>query len=187
MADLTVEQALEYPGPVIAVWHSDAVETLLVCATGAGKLDLLAFAKMDRAAREAKTAELKRRGVRIGFTDGTSPIYWSNDGGFTVWARAGLMADSVGQDLELRDGQLVRRSEVARVYSFFDDDSYGHRGVKVVRKDGKSVVVVEEDSALAQLDPTYGLDNASLDSAWASHLGRDLAEWFGAPHKDETP
>jgi hypothetical protein len=185
---MTLDQALQYPGDLLAVWSSDGLaETLQVCAVADGRLDRLAAARLPLEEREARTEALRTRGVRIGPTDGPSQFCWSVDGRFTVWSLTGVMVETDGDTLVCEDGRAVARTEVDRVVSFLDPGSLGRRGVKVVTAYGDEVVLVEEDDPAPALDPAYGIDNVMIDAAWASFLGRDLAGWLGAPHDDELP
>ncbi len=185
---MTVDQALDHPGELLAVWdHSGANHALLVYSSGDGKLELLAVERMGAMQREAKTTSLRRRGIRIGATDGASPFIWSKDGGFTVWTLTSVVADGRDDTLKTTAGGVVRRADVASVVSFLAVDSLGHRGVKAVTRSGVEIVIAEEDSAAAKLDPTYGMDNVMIDAAWATFLGRDLAAWLNVPHTDELP
>jgi hypothetical protein len=188
-APMTVDEALRHEGPLVAVWDhvSDDPEWLGIYAAASGRMQLLAHTRVPTAQKDATTADLRRRGVRIGATCGASPFLWSKDRGFTVWSLSAVVADGAGPELKLGDGRVVRVADAARVVSFLDEDSLGHRGVKVELKDGSHVVVVEEDHPAYQLDPTYSMDNVMIDAAWATYLGRDLASWLDVPHRDELP
>lgn len=183
---MTIEQALDYPGEKLAVWDWGASdERLLVCSVSDGKLGVLASAEMSRAGRQTLSAALQARGVRQGATAGVSPFTWSNDGRFTVWSLTEVVVDTVGEMVKTAGGARIRKVDVARVWTFLDNDSLGHRGVRVVTRSGAPIVIVEEEDAAAQLDPTYGMDNVMIDAAWATFMGRDLASWLGAPHVDD--
>lgn len=186
---MTLEQALAYPGEVLAVWDRTGPEaTLTVYAVAGGALQRLATAAVGE--REGRAAALRERGVRQGASNMPGPFVWSLDGGLTVWSLirpVGVVAEGDRELIRAPGGARVRAADVARVVSFFDEDSPGHRGVKVVTKGGAEVVVVEEDSPAARLDPTYGVDHVMVEGAWATFLGRDLAAWLGVPHTDELP
>jgi uncharacterized protein YjbI with pentapeptide repeats len=184
-----VEAALWcYEGPLLAAWDElGGTATLLVCTTAAGRVEILARCRMPVAERPAAEKELRRRGHRIGATDGPSEFFWSSDGGFTVWSFTARLADGTRDELRLAGGRELPTAEIARVVSFLDEGSLGHRGVQVELKDGSEAVIAEEDEPAARIDPTYGMDNVMIDGAWAHFLGRDLAAWLGVPHRDEMP
>jgi hypothetical protein len=186
MTKMTLEQALAYPGELLAAWDHAGDETLVIYAIADGRLDRLAVQTMNQDERAAHSEELARRGVRVGATDGPSQFVWTKDGDFTIWSLTGVVA--CGRDGVITAGDReVARGDVSRVISFLDRDSLGHRGVKVLTRAGGDVVVVEEEDPAAALDPTYGMDNVMIDAAWATYLGRDLAAWLGVPHVDELP
>ena len=92
---MTVEQALDYPGDLVAIWDWGADdERLLVCSVADGKLSVMASAEMSKADRQARSAELRDKGVRQGATSGVAPFYWSSDGRFTVWSLTETPVDS---------------------------------------------------------------------------------------------
>lgn len=186
MTKMTLEQALAYPGELLAVWDHARDEALVLYAIADGRLDRLAVQEMNKDERAARTAELAKRGIRAGATDGPSQFVWSKDGNFTIWSLTGVVADSEGGVIST-GGQQVARGDVTRVVSFLDRNSLGHRGVKVLTRAGGEVVIVDEEDPAATLDPTYGMDNVMIDAAWATFLGRDLAAWLGVPHADELP
>ncbi len=186
MSKMTLDQALAYPGELLAVWDHAGDETLVLYAIADGRLDRLATQQMSKAERASLGADLAQRGIRVGATDGPSQFVWSKDGGFTIWSLTGVVVDGRDGALVVGD-QTIARGDVARVVSFLDRDSLGHRGVKVALRAGGETVVVDEEDPAAQLDPTYGMDNVMIDAAWATYLGRDLAAWLGVPHTDQLP
>ncbi len=188
---MTIDQALAHPGELLAVWDlSGKEEYLFVYAHSNGKLERLAASTMSSAQRQDRTAELARRGIRIGASDMPGPFVWSTDRNLSVWSLippVGVVAEGHADRIKASGGAQVRRADVERVVSFLDDDSLGHRGVKVVTRSGVEIVIVEEDAVAARLDPTYGIDHVMVEGAWATFLGRDLAAWLGVPHTDELP
>ncbi len=189
---MSTEQALGYPGELLAVWDLSAKEEhLIVYAVNGTRLERLSLEPMSAARRAELSAELGARGVRQAASDMPGPFVWSTDGGFTVWALTGVVVGVIaeGQDgnITTHAGARIRRADVERVVSFFDEDSPGHRGVNVVTRGDAAIAIAEEDSAAAKLDPTYGIDHVMIEGAWATFLGRDLAAWLGVPHTDELP
>jgi hypothetical protein len=183
----TVEEALTHDGPLLAVWDdSTTPETLFVYDIASGRPERLAFTRDAALDKAGLTASLRSRGVMVGAAHG-SELVWVEDDGFLVWSRAGVVAEGHALGLWLADGRTLRKPDVVRVISFFDEDAPGHRGVEVELKDGTSAVVVEEHDPAAELDPTYNLENVMIDAAWATFLGRALAGWLGVPHTDEVP
>jgi hypothetical protein len=183
---MTLEQALDYPGDMVAIWDWGAAEEkLLVCSIADGKLAIMASSDMSKADRARWSAELTKKGVRQGATSGVAPFYWSNDGAFTVWSLTDTVVRSDGDTIKIAAGGRIRMADAERVHTFLDGDALGHRGVRVVTKSGAAITVAEEDDPAAQLDPTYGMDNVQIDAAWATFMGRDLAAWLGVPHVDD--
>jgi hypothetical protein len=183
---MTLEQALDYPGDMVAIWDWGASEEKrLVCSIADGKLTIMASADMSKADRERWSSELTRKGVRQGATSGVAPFYWSADGELTVWSLTDTVVTSSGDTIKTAGGARIRKADAASVHTFLDGDSLGHRGVRVVTKGGAEITVAEEEDPAAQLDPTYGMDNVSIDAAWATFMGRDLAAWLGVPHVDD--
>lgn len=188
---MTTEQALGFPGELLAVWDSGSrEENLLVYSNDGGRLTRLSAEPMSKARRAELTFEFRGRGVRQGAASMPGPFVWSTDGGVTVWALLapnGVVAEGKDELLTTRAGARLRRDDIARVTSFFDENSPGHRGVNVTTKSGATIVIAEERSKAAELDPTYGIDHVMIEGAWATFLGRDLAKWLGVPHTDELP
>jgi hypothetical protein len=188
---MTAEQALGYPGELLAVWDNSAAdENLHVYSVDAGRLERLAVEGMSKGRRAELTFALSERGIRQGVASMPGPFVWSTEGGFTVWALLaprGVVTEGKDELLTTRAGARIRRADIAGVTSFWDDASPGHRGVRVVTRSGAPITLVEERSKAAELDPTYGIDHVMIEGAWATFLGRDLADWLGAPHTDELP
>jgi hypothetical protein len=183
---MTLEQALDYPGEMVAVWDWSANdERLSLCSVADGKLGVLAAADMSKAERKAWEAKLVERKVRVGATAGVSPFTWSFQRGFTVWSLTDTVVDVRDGVLRTEAGARIRPADVARVVAFLDDESLGHRGVKVVTNSGAEISIAEEEDPAAQLDPTYGMDNVQIDAAWVTYMARDLAEWLGVPLSGE--
>jgi hypothetical protein len=183
---MTIEQALDYPGELVAIWDWGATEEkLLVCSVADGKLTIMSSRDMSKADRERWTHQLRDKGVRQGATSGVAPFYWSNDGAFTVWSLTDTVVTSSGDTLKTAGGARILKGDVGRVWTFLDPDSLGHRGVRVVTTSGAAITVAEEEDPAAQLDPTYGMDNVQIDAAWTTFMGRDLAAWLGVPHTDD--
>lgn len=179
---MTLEQALEYPGELLAVWDWSADdERLSLCSIADGKLGVLAAAELSRAERKVWEGKLIERRVRVGATAGACPFTWSFQRGFTVWSLTGTVVFVRDRVLRTEAGARIRPADVERVVAFLDDASRGHRGVKVVTKSGAEIAIAEEDDPAARLDPTYGMDNVQIDAAWVTFMARDLAEWLGVP------
>jgi hypothetical protein len=179
---MTLEQALDYPGEMVAVWDWSAEdERLSLCSVADGKLGVLAAADMSKAERKAWEDKLIERKVRVGYTAGVSPFTWSIQRGFTVWSLTDAVVVASDGFLKTEAGARIRFADVARVVAFLDDASLGHRGVKIVTHGGAEIWIAEEADPAAQLDPTYGMDNVQIDAAWVTFMARDLAEWLGVP------
>jgi hypothetical protein len=179
-----LEDVLARSGSLLAAWDRSG-DTVVIYA-GSDLLHQVWHGEVAVGERPAFYGRLRRRGVRIGATDGISPYVWSDDGGFTVWSHEGMIADGRDGVLEA-GGAQVRQADVRRVVSFLDPHEWSHRGVRVELHDGFWHTIAYEDDSMARFDPTYGVDNLIMDAAWASYLGRDLARWFGVPHVDELP
>lgn len=188
---MTVEEALNQPGPLLGVWDIGGTPAAL-CVYAlplAGRPHRL-LAREDRAEadKEATLGELRRRGIRVAFAFGAGEFVWSKEDGFSAWSSSGEEVFS-GNERELRlcTGHVVEKRDVVRVVSFFDDEAWGHRGIQLELGNGSLVVAIEERDRTAEIDPTYGIDNVMIDAAWGTFLGRDLAAWLGVPHRDELP
>jgi len=185
---MSLEQALSYPGELLAVWDRGGLRTrLAVCSVADGKLTEMAAMEMSEAEQTTWGDELGRRGVRQGATSGAGPFTWSVDGRFTVWSLTDTVVDTDGDAITTLAGVVVWRTEAARVVSFLSAASLGHRGVKLVTQAGDEVILADEEDPAAELDPTYGVENVMIDAAWATFMGLDLATWLGVPHTDELP
>lgn len=185
---MSLEQALSYPGELLAVWNRSGLRArLAVCSIADGKLTEMAATEMTEAGRAMWSDDLRTRGVRQGATNGVCPFTWSIDGSFTVWSLTETVVDSDDRTITTKSGGFVARADVARVISFLDPGSLGHRGVKLCTHAGDELIVAEEEDPAAELDPTYGVDNVMIDAAWATFMGLDLSTWLGVPHDDELP
>ncbi|MBE7451155.1 MAG: hypothetical protein HS111_20345 [Kofleriaceae bacterium] len=140
---MSIDQALQYPGELVAVWdEAGGGGRLLICAVADGRLGVLATAELPAAERAERTALLRARGVRIGATERRGPYYWSRDGGFTVWSLLETVVDSRDDRLWVAGRGELERAEAALVVSFLGK-SLGHRGVLVVTGDGRELVIAE--------------------------------------------
>ena len=188
---LTIDQSLGHPGELLAVWGlSCKEEYLCVYTITDGKLEFLAGSPMSTTERELRTAELAQRRIRVGASDMPGPFVWSTARGLSVWSLirpVGVVAESDAETIRTRNGGEAHHDDIVGVLSFFDEDSPGHRGVKVVTRSGVEIAIAEEDSLAARLDPTYGMDHVMMEGAWATFLGRDLAVWLSVPHTDQLP
>ncbi|MEZ4226084.1 MAG: pentapeptide repeat-containing protein [Polyangiaceae bacterium] len=189
---MTLDQALNHPGELLAVWDiSRREEQLVLYVIQDGKLERLVLEPMSSERRSELEKVFDARGIRTGASDLPGPFVWSSDHDFTVWSLtrpvAGVIARGHAEFIEVAGGERMRRTDAARVVSFLDDDSLGHRGVNLVAQDGTILTIAEEHAMAAQLDPTYGIDHVMVEGAWATFLGRDLAAWLGVPHTDELP
>ncbi len=178
-----------YDGPLLVVWEAVFGSVAVYVTTGGLRLywevSPLPAEQWPAAARELgrfRNARTCSRGPVGGYL-------WSVDGGFDVWSfDADEPVVASGRDGVLQVGsQRIDRRDVARVRSFLGPEGFGHRGVRVELFDTSWVTVVEERDGLADRDPTYDATNVMLDAAWATFLGRDLADWLGVPHEDEIP
>ena len=185
---MSIEQALAYPGELLAVWDRGGLRArLVVCSIADGKLTEMAATEMSEAELAAWRDDLRGRGVRQGATSGVCPFTWSVDVRFTVWSLTETVVDTDGDTIVTLSGYAVARDDAAGVVSFLDPASLGHRGVKLITRAGAELIVAEEEDPAAELDPTYGIDNVQIDAAWATFMGLDLAAWLGVPHTDELP
>jgi hypothetical protein len=185
---MSLEQALLYPGELLAVWDRGGLRArLAVCSIADGKLTEMASTEMSDDERVDWSRDLRGRGVRQGATSGVCPFTWSNDGRFTVWSLTDTVVESDDDAITTCDGGVVARVDVACVISFLDPSSLGRRGVKLITHAEAEIILAEEEDPAAELDPTYGIDNVMIDAAWATFMGLDLATWLGVPHHDELP
>lgn len=173
---MTVDEALEQPGLLIAAWddaHADE-EWLGIYRAGDGGVKLLAYERMPASARVERSGEI-----------GTRAALGATSGGEFVWCAIG--DELVVWNLSERVCAInTSQTEAVRcVTSFVDDNDLGHRGVCLERANGDLRVLVEEHDPTPEMDPTYDRSNVSIDGAWASALGKDIARFLGVPHVDQ--
>ncbi|MBP9085394.1 MAG: hypothetical protein KBG15_04710 [Kofleriaceae bacterium] len=135
--------------------------------------------------RDAVLDALAKRHVALGATYQGGPAVWTFadalHGG--VWSPTGQKL--VGSNVEFTLGfRTVAGGDVTAIESFVDADDLGHRGVRLMLGDQDAIVVIEQYDSAVHDNPAYGRDNAAVDAAWASALGRDLAAWLNVPHHD---
>lgn len=190
---MTIDEALQQPGFLIAAWDAAAVghDWLGIYraegAAGEGGVKLLAFERLDAAGRARRTADLTARGTCIGATSGGEYVWAIVDGQrFTAWNLRARLFAATKDDVEVGTTR-VPVADVARVTSFLDPRDLGHRGVRVDRASGGAAVLAEEHDPTPEMDPTYNRDNVAIDAAWASALGRELARWLAVAHDDQLP
>jgi hypothetical protein len=180
---MTIEEALVHPGELVAAWDTASVDDawLGIYTVGAAGAHLLAWERME-SAQQAAVAEQLRSRVRIGSTYRSAPFVWvAGVRGFAVWSLEALVCFGSDATLVLPEGTIPVAS-VQAVGMFVNEDDLGHRGVQVTLRDGTRRLVVEEQDPTARLDPTYNLDNASVDGGWTHYLCRDLAMWLRIEH-----
>lgn len=167
------EQALNDDGMLVAAWDfedNDRTRLALYRASAAGA-QRVAETSVPLATREDMVDSLVARGVRVGATySGTGFVWVADEAGYTVWA----------DDKRSATGQAPQPT-VSAVHVFYDAADRGHRGVRLVRRDGGSELVAEEHSPAARLDITYGQDNLYNDTLWAHYMGLHLAIWHLVP------
>ncbi len=132
-----------------------------------------------------KQSELQRRGKRQGATVGGFAI-WAFDETGEIWTKHGCVASGPRSAWLVGKTRIASTSVVA-VTSFYNQDDYGHRGVKLQLRSAAQLVVVEEFDPASKHDPTYNQDNLAVDGAWASYCGKALAAWLNCTHRDELP
>jgi hypothetical protein len=128
--------------------------------------------------------ELTRRQVTMGSTWGGSPAVWSLTdplhGG--VWSKTGQKLSGSTTEMTLGFRKVAGR-DVTAVDSFVDPDDLGHSGVSLLCGQ-QEIVVIEQHDPAPRSTPNHRRDDASIDGAWASALGRDLATWLDVFHQD---
>lgn len=177
--DETIEAALAGPGDKLCAWDHESYEAdLAVYAVGEAGARRLATAPIAAELREATTAALRARGLRIGGCYRGHEFVWVADArGCTVWSRDRVI---------FHRGSRFEVGEVRTVVSYIGED-YVRRGVRLERALADDLVVAEEDDEIARLDPFYNWDNLSLsDAYWISGCGRDVAAWLGVPHRNDA-
>lgn len=183
---MAVDEALLQPGELVGAWDAGATghEWLGIYAAGEAGVKLLGFERTDREGRQRRIAELERRGIHLGMTDGGEYVWAIVDGrDFVVWSlRARLFTAS-----RSRVPNGFTAADITCVTSWVDAFDLGRRGVSVERVHEPPVVLVEELDPVPSLDPTYSCANVASDAAWATSLGRDLAAWLGVKHEDHLP
>lgn len=184
---MTLEEALAQPGPLLPAWdyRSRDHKRLCVYRVGAGGAALVVSEDVAIDEREPTNEKLRQAGLRIGGTYSYNAYIWVlDDRGMTVWSHDAVLAEGTADQISATGG-TVRTSDVTRVETFVDDDDIGHLGVRVQRKNGPPVTVVEARSKTHELDPTYDAMELDQDLMWAGYFGRELALWLRVPHADE--
>lgn len=185
---MTFDEAIARPEPRVGAWDykSDEIRTMRVYAVGLSGASLLAVHEVATTAeREGVNDRLRERGLRIGGTHRDQEYVWALDHrSAAIWSSKGVVAQ--GTSTELFVGKAaIPRAQISAVETWFDPDDIGHRGVRCVRADGSTLIVVEERSDAPRIDPTYGTDSLDADLEWAYFLGQDLALWLDVPHRDQ--
>lgn len=187
---MTLDEALATPGPLVAAWEgwTTKPERRLMVLSVQPKPKLLMTAAVPKDDRDAMSADLGRRGVRVGMFAPHNDHFWcADDQGFTLWSiSGGLELEGKAGNLVLADGRHVTAAQVQSVTSFVENEMI-HRGVRLELVGGKSMIVADEEDPAAEGDPTYNRDNLSIDAAWVDYLGAALAKWLGKPHVNQVP
>ncbi|HEY1959880.1 MAG TPA: hypothetical protein VGH28_29935 [Polyangiaceae bacterium] len=181
---MNLERALAMPGPLVAAWEAWTArpDRRLLVFSLQPKPARLALVAVPETERAAMSSDLRQRGIRVGIWVPHSEYFWCDDDqGFDLWSSSRLELEGKHGNLQLADGRRVSAASVASVASFVDEDMV-HRGVRLELADGSSVLVAEERDPAALGDPTYNVDNFSIEAAWTDYLGAALASWLGKPH-----
>jgi hypothetical protein len=144
----------------------------------------IADAELAPGDKDRLTDLFRRRGIRIGATNGEL-VWVFDETGFTLWTWERLVTDSPPGELRLRDEHLAA-GEIVTVVAFVDPVDLGHRGVVVETRDGAPHLVLDEHDCDAEIPP-YDLENALRDGAWARQLAVELAQWLGAALRLDAP
>lgn len=179
---MTIKEALEQDRPIVAVWDESPPKDEwlgIYAVANDGPPVLMAHEKMSKAEREARTVELRARGVRIGSAT-RGPAIWVVGDNFEIWSDDGKHSYATRRSVQVADRSIAVDS-IVNVTTFVDDTRC-HRGVRLELRDGPPVVLSEERDITPELDPTYGWDMLAVDAFWASLLGARLATWLGVSH-----
>lgn len=185
---MSLNEALMRHEPRVGAWDykSAGHRTLRVYAVGLSGAKLLAVEEVDADKREEINDRLRGRNVRIGGTHRDQQYVWVFDEkGAAIWSETALVAQGTSTELGIGKAS-VPRSQVEKVETFFDPKDLGHRGVRCVRKDGSTLVVVDERDESPRLDPTYDTGSLETDIEWAYYLGQDASLWLDVPHYDQV-
>jgi hypothetical protein len=144
----------------------------------------IAHAELRAGEKEGLTELFRRRGVRIGATNGEL-VWVFDESGFTLWTWERLVTDSPPGELQLRDA-TVAAGDIVTVVAFVDPVDLGHRGVLVETRDGDPHLVLDEHDSDAEIPP-YDLEDALRDGEWARRLAVELAQWLGVALRLDTP
>jgi hypothetical protein len=172
------------PGAVVA-WEVDKVRDvpLSVFRVDGGTAQL-AHLVVDAANRAAVVAELETRGVVAGaYASMTGLVWQKHNGRFMVWGPRGRIFDTDGKTLNFQRHTDAMAPGV-EVIAFVDAD-FVDRGVRIV-VGGASHIVAKHSQIRASIDMSYGALDALADSGWVLFLGRELADFIGAPLVDQT-
>jgi ankyrin repeat protein len=149
--------------------------------TGAKRL---ASRQSDTAVHDAMMSELEELGCAVAETDFFCDYVWvAGADGVEVYDKECKALHAAGDRVTLRDGRVVARADIARVFTFAADD-FVHRGVKATLCSGEEIRLVTEYSGLAMGDPCYSRNELLWETGWCSTLGHALATWAGAAFFD---
>lgn len=173
-----------HPGAIVA-WEVDGANlSVFSISAGATQLALTAVEPDQRASLKA---ELSRLGhVQGHYASGTGLVWRREADAFTVWnARARVFRADASALAFAR--QTVARDAAGglEIVAFVDED-FVNRGVRACLATGEHTVALHRQLR-ATADWSYGALDALADSTWTVILGRDLADFLGAPFVDETP
>jgi len=174
-------------GPQLAAWdYAQDPPGLAMYMVGSDGGKRIGYGRIEKARRDAVTADLRKWGVRVGGCYGSSAFVWvADEYGATVWSKDDVRVEGTRAEMKL-PGRTLKTTDVTAIVSFVGDD-YVQRGVRAVLRDGREVTLVDEHDDIAKLDPTFGRNEfLASDARWIGCLGRDVAASLRVPHRDEA-
>jgi hypothetical protein len=182
---LSFEDALKQPGPLLAAWSllpSDGKHWVIVFSLATGGAHGLAVQGVTEAERPALTAELERRGIRIGEYDTGAFVWSSSKERFTAWDDECCCVDAHDGVVHLADGRKLERKQISAVVAWAED--YVYRCVRLELTDGTTLDVVKEFCYSSEYTQ-YSRNELLFETTWAGVIARKLADWIGCAYRDE--
>lgn len=185
---MTLEEAIAAPGRKLQVWgtrEKDGKRPLMIFRLSDGGAEQITTIMVPVKDIDAMGEDLRTRGLAVGETDFHCDFVWIGDAdGFEVYDSKRKVLDAKGDRVQLADGRVIPRAELARVIAY-TSESYIHRGVKAELRSGKEVELVPEISLSAMGDPTYSRNELLFETGWTATIGVAIATWAGTEFEDQ--
>ena len=115
--------------------------------------------------------------------DGQALVWTDEPPSFSAWL-GGKPIWSFDEGGPLRGGGVEIASDEIQAVERFISDDWVSRGVRILRSDGASTVVVGTECDYVTDNYTYDAEELRKDTVWAGRLARALAESLNRPYAD---